>query len=223
MIFSHSPSVRTSKLEIFCDNNNGNLNSENLISPIQQVFDTDQTPAIRFLGVFFDQNLNFKFHINTIRSKIARSLYILRSVKNYISTKSLTQLYYSLIHCHLIYAIQIWSSTNSSFLSELFKLQKSAIRIITLSNYNAHTEPLFKKTGILPLPDLVNFFKLQFMQRFTQNFLPISFGDTWVRNNIRNEGENEIILRNHNAFQILFSRLVSIDRHPIIAFPKFWE
>ena len=61
------------------------------------------------------------------------------------------------------------------------------------------------------------------MQRFTQNFLPISFGDTWVRNNIRNEGENEIILRNHNAFQIPFSRLVSIDRHPIIAFPKFWE
>ncbi len=121
------------------------------------------------------------------------------------------------------YMHQIWSSTNSSFLSDLFKLQKSAIRIITNSKFNAHTEPLFKKSGILPLPDLVTFLKLQFMHRFTQNFLPISFGDVWVKNNIRNEGENEIVLRNSNALQIPFSRLISIDRHPIIAFPKLWE
>lgn len=223
MIFSNSPAIRNAQIDLFCNNNNDNQNSQEQISKIQQVFDTDTFPAIRFLGVFFDPNLNFKCHINTIRSKISRSLYILRSVRNIISEKSLTQLYYSLIHCHLIYAIQIWSSTNASFYGEIFKLQKAAVRIITSSNYNAHTEPLFKKCQILPLPDLVNFFKIQFMHRFTQNFLPISFGDTWVRNNIRNAGESEILLRNSNALQIPFSRLVSTDRHPLITFPKLWE
>ena len=61
------------------------------------------------------------------------------------------------------------------------------------------------------------------MQRFSQNFLPISFQDVWVRNNIRNAGENEIMLRNNNAYQIPFSRLVSTDRHLLISLPKMWE
>ena len=64
----------------------------------------------------------------------------------------------------------------------------------TLSHY-------LKKEEILPLPDLINFFKIQFMHRFTQDFLPASFNQVWVRNNIRNIGENEIQLRNSNRIQ----------------------
>ena len=56
----------------------------------------------------------------------------------------------------------------------LFKLQKTAIRIISGSKFNAHTEPLFKALEILPLPDLITFMKIQFMQRFTHNLLPCS-------------------------------------------------
>jgi hypothetical protein len=95
--------------------------------------------------------------------------------------------------------------------------------LISNSKYNAHTEPLLKKCGILPLPDLADFFKIQFMHRFSQHFLPLSFSDTWVRNNIRNIGENEIMLRNANTLQIPFSRLVSTDKHPLVAFPRIWE
>ena len=47
-----------------------------------------------------------------------------------------------------------------------------------------------------PLPDLILFNKLQFMQSFNQNFLPSSFNDTWVKNSIRNIGENDIQLCN---------------------------
>ena len=81
-------------------------------------------------------------------------------------------------------------------INDLFKIQKSAIRVITGSAYNSHTEPLFKKLQILPLPDLILFNKLQFMQSFNQNLLPSSFNDTWVKNSIRNIGENDIQLCN---------------------------
>ena len=79
----------------------------------------------------------------------------------------------------------------------LFKMQKSAVRIISCSSYNSLTEPLFKKLKILPLPDLITFSKIQFMQRFSQKNLPESFNDIWVRNLVRNIGANEIQLRNH--------------------------
>ena len=80
-----------------------------------------------------------------------------------------------------------------------------------------------KKLHILPLPDLISFSKLQFMQRFSQNFLPISFQDTWVRNNIRNIEDNEIQLRNANQLQPIHSKLIRLDSFPLYNFPKIWQ
>ena len=76
---------------------------------------------------------------------------------------------------------------------------------------------------ILPLPDLINFFKVQFMQRFSQNFLPASFDQVWIRNDIRTIGENEIQLRNHNRFQLPPSRTALTDRLPTVNFARIWE
>ena len=61
------------------------------------------------------------------------------------------------------------------------------------------------------------------MQRFTQQFLPESFNDVWVRNAIRNIGENEIQLRNANQLQINASTLTSLDIFPLFDFPKIWQ
>ena len=132
-------------------------------------------------------------------------------------------LYYSIFHCHLIYAVTIWSCLRSGPINDLFKLQKTAIRLISGSSYNSHTEPLFKKLKILPLPDLISFSKIQFMQRFSQKFLPSSFNDVWIRNSIGNIGDNEIQLRNFAQLQNYHSNLVKLDVFPIYSFPKIWE
>ena len=78
----------------------------------------------------------------------------------------LSAIYYALIHCHLVYANIIWSSTKESFYKCIFLKQKSAIMIISSAPYNAHTEPLFKQLNVLPLPKLCLFFKLQFFHLF---------------------------------------------------------
>ena len=95
-------------------------------------------------------------------------------------------LYYSLIHCHLVYANLIWSSTKENNYKSLFLKQKTAIRIVSSASYNAHTEPLFKQAKILPLPKLCLFFKLQFFFQFTQGFLPAALRNMWIRSRDRN-------------------------------------
>ena len=130
-------------------------------------------------------------------------------VKNTLNQNSLLLLYNSIFHCHLLYAIQIWSCSCSDPLNEIFKMQKSAIRIITGSSYNSHTEPLFKRLQILPLPDLISFSKLQFMHRFSQKFLPSLFDETWIKTSVRNIGENEIQLRNFDQLQHAHSNLIN--------------
>jgi len=212
-------------VKIYCNNNNDLLLDPNLIKEISLVSNTDEIPAVKFLGIFIDSNLSFKFHITTIRKKLSKALYTLRMAKNILSSKNLKLIYYSIFHCHLdlVYAIQIWSCGPSTFINDLFKLQKNAVRTICNAKYNSHTEPLFKKEEILPLPDLITYFKLQFMQRFTQKFLPSSFDRVWVRNSIRNIGENKIQLRNDNRLRLPLSRLSLTDRLPTYDFARTWE
>ena len=59
---------------------------------------------------------------------------------------------------HLNYGILCWGhKTKKTFL-----LQKKALRLITNSKYNAHTDPIFKKQSLLKLHDIYNLEILKF-------------------------------------------------------------
>ena len=145
LLFTRSTAKHT--FRIFCNNNNEDQDLVANISEIKRVFNEDDIPAIQFLGVFFDSDLNFKHHIFSLKTKLPRALFALHSVKYTLNQKSLTLLYNSIFHCHLLYAVQIWSCSRSSPINDLFKLQKTAVCIIS----GSHTEPIFKKTSHLTI------------------------------------------------------------------------
>jgi hypothetical protein len=180
-------------------------------------------PTIKFLGVTIDPFLTFKDHISIINRKISTGLFFLRKSKNLLNEKSLKFLYFALVHSHLIYAIHVYSTASENLLKGLFLQQKKAIRIITNSSYNAHTEPLFKKTCILPFPNLCEFFKVQFMHSFKNNFLPSSFLNTWTTNRERRADQAEIELRNDNDFFIPLARSNKLAKFPLTSFPQIWH
>ena len=135
-------------------------------------------------------------------------------------------MYYSLVHSHLIYGIQIRSSGSSTNITNLFKLQKKAIRLVHSVPYNSHTESLFKSSNLLPLPILVDFFRLQFMHQFTHGHLPISFLDTWTSNADRlalaGFGRANYNLRNSEDLYTPYCRTAALERHPLFLFPRLW-
>jgi retron-type reverse transcriptase len=227
MVFSNSQFVNNYDFNIVIDNNINNEDDPSKIVRISRVDSNCDEPAIKFLGIYMDPNLNFKFHIQTIAKKISTGLYFMRTAKNKLTDRSMKLLYYSLIHCHLIYANHIWSCTSQSNLNVLVKLQKNAVRIVSAAGYNAHTEPLFKVNRILPLHQLVQYFKLQFMQQYKHGLLPKSFSGEWVSLGDRQEDQEQgrMVLRNLNLndFTVPFSRLASTDRFPLSSFPKAWN
>lgn len=225
LIFSNSPTVKNTNLNIFINNSNpGSDPKDALLYPITRIYGTDEDPAVKFLGVYFDPDLSFKHHISVMRGKISSGLYFLRSVKNLLSSKALTSLYYSLIHSHIIYGIQVWSTCNQSSIDNIFKLQKKAIRIIHSAAYNCHTESLFRKSKILPLPDLIYFFKIQFMQQYINGFLPRTFENTWLTHEARRQNLNiGLALRNSDNLYLPAARLSSLSKHPYFLFPKLWN
>jgi hypothetical protein len=92
---------------------------------------------------------------------------------------SLKNLYYSLFHCPLVYAIELWSAATNTTLYPLITKEKTAVRIIANINYNNHTEPMFKEFSILPLSDLRNTSNLKFVHSYVFNYVPTAFTNTW--------------------------------------------
>lgn len=229
MIFSNSPAIRNKKIELFINNSNDTMHDPSLISKIIQISSDSEIPVVKSSGVLIDSNLNFKNHIHLISSKLAKGLYFLRNAKNFLSEHCLLSIYYTLIHSYITYALPIWSSTNKTNLNQIFLKQKAAIRIVSKSKANAHTEPIFKKLRILPLPLLIEFFKVQFMFNFVKNDIPVAFANYWVINRevrLRNLNVNEedlFELRNDYDFFIPFSRLVNTENFPYISYPKLWN
>jgi hypothetical protein len=222
IIFSHSNFIVNPPIINIDFNNFNGLPDNDLVSPIEFV-NLSPDPTVKFLGVLFDPTLNFKSHISLISSKIAKSLYIMRRAKNFLTPQAMKALYYSLIHSHLTYCTHIWSCAPPSVINILATKQKAAIRLIHNSAYNAHTESLFKSSAILPLNKLIEFFRIQFMHQFVNNYLPHSFVNMWSTNaerRIKGEGP---ILRNALDYTVPFSRLTSTENHPFIAIPRTWN
>ena len=221
MVFSNIRNLNFNDIQINVNFNKSGCFDQNLIFPVSCVNLCD-TPYVKFLGIYIDSKLSFKYHIEFLSKKLSKGLYLMRTAKNFLTLKALKSLYYALFHSHLIYGIQLWSCTSDSNLKTIFIKQKSAIRILNNASYNSHTEPLFKNSQILPLHLLIEFFKLQFMQQFSQGFLPQVFNDTWTTNATRRQDQDHIELRSNNNIFIPFARLESTKLLPLTSFPKIW-
>ena len=80
-------------------------------------------------------------------------------------------LYNTIILPHINYMILVWGHHHKT----ITQLQKRAIRVITLSKYLAHTEPLFKNVNILKVEDIFRLQQIKFYYRFINITLPDYF------------------------------------------------
>ena len=101
---------------------------------------------------------------------------MLSKARHYAPTE-LKSLYHALFSSHLNYGSQIWGQSNNSSVNQIFILQKAALRIITFSNFRAHTNPLFKENNILKLNDRITLENCLFVYDCLKGKLPICFNN----------------------------------------------
>jgi hypothetical protein len=205
------------------ENENGLPHDQNNITVLERLHNKHEradSRSYKLLGIYFDEHLTFDFHINHLSSKLTKSLYCIRLAKNNLSYKGLRSLYFALIHSHLSYCPIILSCTSITNRKKLFKVQKKAIRIITNSRYNAHTNQLFLDHKILPVEQLFKQGKMLFMHSVYYNYAPKSFRNTWIKNDQR---QNDLNLRNGNLFAIPAPRTENFKKFPLFSLPKMWN
>jgi len=124
-----------------------------------------QTESVKFLGVYLDNNLNFKYHVMDISKKISRNLGIIYRIRDFVPEFVLRALYYSLINPYILYALEVWFNA-PDYLSDRIKiLQKKAIRIVNNLEYNEHTTEHFRNMNLLPLDIQFKYNILVYMHR----------------------------------------------------------
>ncbi len=125
-----------------------------------------------------------------------------------------------MVHSHLLYCSNILSCTSASNLNAISKLQKKAIRVITKSSYNAHTDPLFIANKILPLDKLLLQNKLLFFHSIKYKYAPRSFNNIWSKNT---ERELDYNFRNAYLYTIPVSRIELFKKIPLVSLPSAWN
>lgn len=141
-----------------------------------------QVKMTKFLGVILDEHLNWSDHVNMISKKIARGISILSCARKVFNRSTLKTLYYSFIYPYMTYCIEVWGSANKSVLSLILKLQKRAVRIISCSKYNDHTDPLFDKLHILKFECIYTYCIALFMFKLHNGLLPPIVNDLFLQN-----------------------------------------
>ena len=136
----------------------------------------------KFLGIIIEEHLNWAMHISHLCNIIARNVGILQKLRYFIPTYVLKILYHSLVLSHLQYCTLLWANSYHSHLHKLRLLQKKAIRIISNTDYLAHSSKLFLNLKLLKLDDIMKFQLGTFMYKLKYNKLPNVIPHMFVTN-----------------------------------------
>ena len=156
MMIFHHPQRNISKV---------NLNLVINETKIEQVKEFD------FLGIVLDECMTWNPHIHKISCKISRINGVLSRLKRFLPSDILKMIYSSLIQPHLNYGVLLWGTN----VKRIHKLQKWAVRSITSSKYNAHTDPLFSRLKLLKIQDVYTLCLLKFYYKYKNGLLPNFF------------------------------------------------
>ena len=170
----------------------------------------ERVTTFNFLGITINEYINWNAHTSKIANKISHTLGVMNRLKRYLPISVMKLMYDSLILSHLQFGITCWGFE----CNRLFKLQKRALRIMTNSKYNAHTEPIFKDLKLLKLDGIFDIQCMKFFYKFTNNTLPKYFHYL----SKYNREIYEIVTRNYNQLHLFPTRTNSAEnvlRHHI--------
>ena len=112
---------------------------------------------------------------------------------------------YALVYPFIMYGLIVWGNTYETTIKPVFVIQKRAVRVITFSNFDQHSSPLFKALKIIKFPDLVTYLIAIYMYQFASFFTKV---DTVHSYNTRHSAKLTYYLpkarTNYGKFSIRF-------------------
>ena len=123
----------------------------------------------KFLGIHITESLKWNFHANTLASKLCKVLYMIKSLRETLSTYMTRNLYFTKFQSILRFGILLWRGVGGKLNRKIFILQKRAIRVMAGVNSRTSCRPLFKELNILTLSSLYILEVTCFLKKYNQS------------------------------------------------------
>ena len=104
----------------------------------------------KVLGVIVDQKFTWEHHINHVCKILARNIYLLKLLSNFVKVEHLKMFFYAHCMSHLNYASPIWSGADEIHLKPLNSIHRRAAKIMCKHD-TLTTDQKLKKLGLLSL------------------------------------------------------------------------
>ena len=141
--------------------------------------------STKYLGVHLDDDLSGFTHCNELLPKLRRANGMLAKARHFITNKKdLLSIYYSMFSSILTYASQVWGLLDNPALNKVESAHKAALRIITFSDFNAHTAPICQELKLLRLKEFIKLQNILLIHDFRNKNLPESFNDYFDKENL---------------------------------------
>jgi hypothetical protein len=122
--------------------------------------------SVTYLGVTFDENLNFREHILSSLNKATKafkSLYPLLCRRSYLSYQNKNLIYKCVIRAIMLYASPVWKHASKTHIQKIQILQNKILKLINYLPRLYPTRSLHDDTGYLLVPDLLNQYHNRFL------------------------------------------------------------
>lgn len=125
---------------------------------------------VKNLGVWFDRNLSFKYHITCMCAKLNGVLSYLNRVKNTLDEKSRLLIVHALIFSSINYCSLIWGKCSADLQYQVQKCKNFAAKVVCKGKFTKrdHVTPLYDKL------QWIDVYKTLFLQESTYVFNRLS-------------------------------------------------
>ena len=98
----------------------------------------EKCSSYKYLGIFLDDKLSWKPHIDYISNKISKMCVFFSKLRYATNFHLLKSVYFALAASHLQYCNLVWGNAAQSILDPLRKIQNRIIRILSFAPFNCH-------------------------------------------------------------------------------------
>ena len=102
--------------------------------------------SVTYFGIEIEENLSWNNQIEVLAKRLSRTNGILSKLRYYIPTETLTSIWFNNLMLYIL---------KENY--EDFFLQKRCIRLVTFSEFQEHTTPIFKNFNLLKLLGITKF------------------------------------------------------------------
>ena len=110
--------------------------------------------SVKYLGITFDRNLNFKSHISSLIGRLRKLYYVFRVVRDFLPEGLLRTLYFGLANSLMRYGITVWGGTFKSYLKPLQTVQNGLIKILLKKPFRFSTNLLYKEFNVCNIDNI---------------------------------------------------------------------